>query len=57
MEYLVHWKGYGAADDLWVPEKEAVGTTRHIAEFHKENPEAPKRIFSSHVCSLTFLTY
>ena len=28
LEYLVCWKGYGAADDLWIPKKEAAGAKR-----------------------------
>ena len=26
LHYLVRWKGYGAEDDLWVPEQELEGT-------------------------------
>ena len=54
LEYLVHWKGYGAADELWIPAKEAVGAKRHIADFHKQNPEAPKCISAVTYAALTF---
>ena len=54
LEYLVHVKGYGAADNLWIPEKEAVGAKRHIAEFHKQNPEAPKCISAAAYAALPF---
>ena len=54
LEYLVHWKGYGAADDLWIPAKEAVGAKRRIAEFHKQNPEAPKCISAAAYAALPF---
>ena len=51
---LVCWKGYGAADDLWIPAKEAVGAKRHIAEFHKQNPEAPKHISAAVYTALCY---
>ena len=54
LEYLVHWKGYGVADDLWIPAKEAVGAKRHIAEFHKQNPETPKHISAAAYAALPF---
>ena len=54
LEYLVRWKGYGAADDLWIPAKEAVGSKRRITEFHKRNPEAPKRISAATYAALPF---
>ena len=54
LEYLVYWKGYGAADDLWIPAKEAAGAKRRIAEFHKQNPEAPKRISAAVYAALPF---
>ena len=37
LEYLVHWKGYGAADDQWVPAMDVSGARRLVAEFHKQN--------------------
>ena len=54
LEYLVCWKGYGAADDLWIPAKEATGAKRRIAEFHKQNPEAPKHISVAAYATLPF---
>ena len=47
-------EGYGAADDFWVPAKEAVGAKRHTAEFHKQNPEAPKHISAAAYVTLLF---
>ena len=39
------WTGKAqVCDDLWIPAKESAGAKRHIAEFHKQNPEAPKCI-------------
>ena len=42
-------------DDLWVPAKEAVGVKGCIAEFHKQNPEAPKCISAPAYAALPFL--
>ena len=39
LEYLVCWKGYGTADDQWVPARDVSGARRLVAEFHKWNPE------------------
>ena len=54
LEYLVCWKGYGAANDLWIPAKEAAGAKRHIAEFHKQNPETPTCISAAVYAALPF---
>ena len=35
LEYLVYWKGYGAADDQWAPARDVSGARRLVAEFHK----------------------
>ena len=47
-------ESYGVADDLWIPAKEAVGAKKHIAEFHKWNPEAPKHILAVTYMALPF---
>ena len=54
LEYLVHWKGYGAADDQWVPARDVSGARRLVAEFHKRNPEAPQRISAALYATLPF---
>ena len=41
LEYLVHWKGYGAADDLWIPERDVSGARRLVTVFHRQNSEVP----------------
>ena len=54
LEYLVHWKGYGAADDLWIPEKDVSSARRLVTEFYKQNPEASWCISATIHTSLPF---
>jgi hypothetical protein len=54
LEYLVHWKGYGAADDLWLPARNVSGAKKLVTEFHKQNPEAPQHISAAIYASLPF---
>ena len=54
LEYLVSWKGYGAADDQWVPAGDVSGARRLVAEFYKRNPEAPQRISAAFYATLPF---
>ena len=54
LEYLVCWKGYGAADVQWVPARDVSGAMRLVAEFHKQNPEAPQHISATLYATLPF---
>ena len=56
LEYLVRWKGYGAADDLWLPARDVSGARRLVTEFHWQNPEAPQRIAAAVYATLPFRT-
>src|SRR3979490_1770322 len=55
-EYLVRWKGYGAADDLCLPAKDVSGARRLVAEFHQQNPEASQHISAAVYATLPFQT-
>ena len=54
LEYLVCWKGYGAADDLWIPVRDVSGARRLVTAFHRQNPEAPQHISAATHASLPF---
>ena len=44
MEYLGRWKGYGEGHDQWEPEKNLQNAKKAIADFHRLNKNAPRRI-------------
>ncbi|KAF8516091.1 poly protein, partial [Gautieria morchelliformis] len=50
LEYIVCWKGHGAANDLWLPAKDVSGAR----EFHRQNPGAPQGISAATYMSLPF---
>ena len=52
----MRWKGYGAADDLWLPAKDVSGTRCLVTEFHRQNPEAPQHISAAVYATLPFRT-
>ena len=52
----MHWKGYGAADDLWLPAKDVSGVRHLVVEFHQQNPEAPQHILAAVYATLPFQT-
>ena len=44
LKYLVHWKGYGEGEDTWEPEQNLKHAPAKLAEFHTQNPGAPRTI-------------
>ena len=44
LKYLVCWKGYGEGEDTWEPEQNLKHTPAKLAEFHTQNPGAPRTI-------------
>lgn len=56
LEYLIHWKGYGCAEDSWEPATE-VKAPRLIHKFHIANPHAPQRLSASTFAGLPFQPY
>ena len=44
LKYLVHWKGYGEGEDTWEPERNLKHAPAKLAEFHTQNPGAPRTI-------------
>ena len=44
LHYLIHWKGYSAANRTWEHEKNIANATDQIKEFYRRHPNAPKRI-------------
>ena len=57
LEYLIKWKGYGPEWNLWISEKKAEGSKELIAKFHRDHPNAPRRISSSAFQQLPFHKY
>ena len=44
LKYLVRWKGYGEGEDTWEPERNLKHAPAKLAEFHAQNPGAPRSI-------------
>ena len=44
LKYLVRWKGYGEGEDTWEPEQNLKHAPAKLAEFHTQNPGAPRTI-------------
>ena len=53
MEYLVKWRGYDTGQNMWVPHYN-VFAPEAIADFHRQNPGAPRRINAAFYDSISF---
>ena len=45
--YKVKWKGYGDGDNSWEPAANLAHSPELIAQFHAQNPAAPRRLAAS----------
>ena len=43
-QYLIRWKGFDEGHDSWEPAKNITHADEAIAEFHRKNPNAPRKI-------------
>ena len=44
LQYLVKWKGYPVSDNTWEPQGHLKNAQKHINDFHKRIPSAPRPI-------------
>lgn len=44
LQYKVRWKGYGQGDDTWQTADDLKGAKALVNKFHRENPEAPRKL-------------
>ena len=44
VQYLVQWKGYAREHNQWEPGSNLKNAKRLVDKFHRENPEAPRRV-------------
>ena len=57
LQYLMKWKGYGPEHNEWIPEENAANSKELVTKFHKEHPNAPRRISASSFRQLPFHKY
>jgi hypothetical protein len=57
IQYLVKFKGYSKEHNEWLPSTNLTNAPRLTAKFHKENPEAPRRIAAVDFDRLPFRPY
>ena len=57
LEYLVKWKGYGPEENLWLKEAGLGGARQAVAKFHRDHPNAPRRISAAVWQALPFRRY
>jgi hypothetical protein len=53
LEYLVKWKGYDEGQNMWVPTHDVFAPDA-IADFHRRNPGAPRRINAAFFDTISF---
>ena len=56
VEYLVKFKGYGPEENEWLP-PENISAPQFIADFHRQNPSAPRRVSREVMQALMFRKY
>ena len=56
LHYLVSFKGYGPEENEWLP-AENITAPGAIADFHRQNPSAPRRVSEQVMRSLMFRQY
>ncbi|KAH0832228.1 hypothetical protein J3R83DRAFT_13199, partial [Lanmaoa asiatica] len=55
LEYLVHWRGYDETDHTWESADIINTTPLAVADFHKKNPSAPRKLRGLTVSSFASL--
>ena len=54
-QYLIQWKGYGEGENSWEPAKN-VHADKAIKEFHRLNPNAPRRLAATLFAEMPWTT-
>src|SRR6267378_4162722 len=54
LQYLVKWEGYGTEGNTWEYAEHVNNTPERVAEFHRRNPAAPRRIRAMAFGSIPF---
>src|SRR6266700_843725 len=54
LQYLVKWEGYGTEGNTWEYAEHVNNAPKRVAEFHRCNPAAPRRIHAMAFGSIPF---
>ena len=54
LQYLVKWEGYGTEGNTWEYAEHVNNAPERVAEFHRRNPAAPRRIRAMAFGSIPF---